>query len=104
MPGTEGGVDVYPADSRPLDYPSYADRLKDFGTAIRAGETAMVTKIRVKSKHVEFQLDGGGYGTMGDETRWRTRARQGSSLRYGARLSNAMRSGYPSVARKLAGE
>ncbi len=68
MPGTETGVDVYPADSRPLDYPRYADRLKDHGPAIRAGETAMITKIRVKSKHVEFQLDGGGYGTMGDET------------------------------------
>jgi len=68
MPGTENGVDVYPADARPLDYPRYADRLKDFGTAIRAGQPAMITKIRVKSKHVEFQLDGGGYGTMGDET------------------------------------
>ena len=68
MPGSENGVDLYPADPRPLDYPRYADRLKDFGTAIRAGATAMVTKIRVKSKHIEFQLDGGGYGTMGDET------------------------------------
>lgn len=68
MPGTESGVDIYPADARPLDYPKYADRLKDFGTAIRQGETAMITRIRVKSKHVEFQLDGGGYGTMGDET------------------------------------
>jgi hypothetical protein len=28
----------------------------------------MITRIRVKSKHIEFQLDGGGYGTMGDET------------------------------------
>ena len=28
----------------------------------------MITKIRVKSKHIEFQLDGGGYGTMSDET------------------------------------
>jgi hypothetical protein len=27
-----------------------------------------VTKIRVKSKHIEFQLGGGGYGTFGDET------------------------------------
>ena len=27
----------------------------------------MVTKIRVKSKHIEFQLDGGGYGTFGDD-------------------------------------
>jgi hypothetical protein len=28
----------------------------------------MITRIRVKSRHIEFQLDGGGYGTMGDET------------------------------------
>jgi hypothetical protein len=68
MPGTESGVDIYPADPKPLDYPRYADRLKENGTAIRAGQRAMVTKIRVKSDHIEFQLDGGGYGTMGDDT------------------------------------
>jgi hypothetical protein len=68
MPGTEDGVDVYPIESRPLDYTRYADRLKDYGTAIKAGEEVMVTKIRVKSKLIEFQLGGGGYGTMGDET------------------------------------
>lgn len=68
MPGTEQGVDIYPGTERPLDYPRYASRLKDHGTAIEAGEDAMITKIRVKSSHIEFQLDGGGYGTMGDET------------------------------------
>ena len=68
MPGTEEGVDVYPGTSRPLDYPRYAKRLKEHGTAIRSGESAIITKIKVKSKHIEFQLDGGGYGTMGDET------------------------------------
>jgi hypothetical protein len=68
MPGTESGVDVYPGTDRPLDYPRYASRLKDNGTAIRAGDDAMITKIRVKSSHIEFQLDGGGYGTMSDET------------------------------------
>lgn len=68
MPGTEQGVDVHPGTERPLDYPRYARRLKDNGTAIEAGEDAMVTRIRVKSSHIEFQLDGGGYGTMGDET------------------------------------
>ncbi|HET7241137.1 MAG TPA: hypothetical protein VFI77_08255 [Gemmatimonadales bacterium] len=68
MPGTESGVDIYPADPKPLDYPHYAERLKQNGTAIRSGEQAMVTKVRVKGTHVEFQLDGGGYGTMGDET------------------------------------
>jgi hypothetical protein len=68
MPGTESGVDIYPADPKPLDYPHYAERLKQNGTAIRSGQQAMVTKIRVKGTHVEFQLDGGGYGTMGDDT------------------------------------
>jgi hypothetical protein len=67
LPGTEAGVDIYPADARPLDHPKYAQRLKDNGTAIPAGQTAMVTKVRVKSKHIEFQLDGGGYGTFGDD-------------------------------------
>jgi hypothetical protein len=68
MPGTEDGIDIYPIESRRLDYTRYADRLKDYGTAIKAGEEVMVTKIRVKSKLIEFQLGGGGYGTMGDET------------------------------------
>src|SRR5687767_13291088 len=54
MPGTEEGVDLYPGTGRPLDYPRYAERLKDHGTAIRAGDDAMITRIRVKSKHIEF--------------------------------------------------
>ncbi len=68
MPGTEDGVDIYPTAETPLDYPRYADRLKDNGTAIRFGESVMITKIKVKSKLIEFQLGGGGYGTSGDET------------------------------------
>jgi len=68
MPGTEEGVDIYPGTDKPLDYPRYASRLKEYGTALRSGESALVTKVKVKSKHIEFQLDGGGYGTMGDET------------------------------------
>ena len=68
LPGTEDGVDIYPGTARPLDYPKYANRLKSYGTAIRPGEPVTVTKIRVKSKHIEFQLGGGGYGTFGDET------------------------------------
>ena len=68
MPGTEDGVDIYPGTSKPLDYPRHASRLKQYGTAIKAGNEALVTKVKVKSKLIEFQLDGGGYGTMGDET------------------------------------
>lgn len=68
MPGTEDGVDIYPGTSKPLDYPRHASRLKQYGTAIKPGTDALVTKVKVKSKLIEFQLDGGGYGTMGDET------------------------------------
>ena len=68
MPGTEDGVDVYPGTARPLDFSRHADRLKDYGTALRPGDEAMVTRVKVKSKLIEFQLDGGGYGTSGDET------------------------------------
>jgi hypothetical protein len=68
MPGAEDGVDVFPGAEKPLDYPRYASRLKKFGTALPSGQLAMVTKIKVKSDLIEFQLDGGGYGTMGDET------------------------------------
>jgi hypothetical protein len=68
LPGTEDGVDVYPGSPRPLDYSRYAKRLKDFGAAIKPGQPATITKVKLKSKLIEFQLDGGGYGTFGDET------------------------------------
>jgi hypothetical protein len=68
MPGTEDGVDVYPGTAQPLDFPRHASRLKANGTALRAGDEALVTKVKLKAKLIEFQLDGGGYGTMGDET------------------------------------
>lgn len=68
MPGTDDGVDVYPGTARPLDYSRYAGRLKQYGTAIKAGEPTIVTKIKVKSRLIEFQLAGGGYGIFGDET------------------------------------
>jgi hypothetical protein len=68
MPGTQNGVDVYPGTTKPLDYPRYADRLKDYGTSIKPGEPVTVTKVKVKSNLIEFQLGGGGYGTFGDET------------------------------------
>lgn len=68
MPGSEQGVDVYPGTSQKVNYPEHASRLKRFGTAIRSGDIAMITKIRLKGDHLEVHLDGGGYGTAGDET------------------------------------
>lgn len=68
MPATEAGIDVYPGTPQPIDYPDLAKRMKKNGLAIQAGQTALVTKLKVKAKLIEFQLDGGGYGTLGDQT------------------------------------
>jgi hypothetical protein len=36
--------------------------------AIRAGDSAVVTLVKVKKDLIEFQLSGGGFGTFGDDT------------------------------------
>ena len=68
MPGTKDGVNVYPDRRRDLDLGDYRDNLRRYGPAIRAGEMAMVTLVKVKKDHIEFQLDGGGFGTFWDDT------------------------------------
>ena len=68
MPASKDGVNVYPERAQALDYSEYANRLKKYGTSVRRGEEIMITKIKAKDKHIEFQLGGGGYGTVGDET------------------------------------
>jgi hypothetical protein len=57
MPGTEQGVDIYPGTDRPLDYSRYATRLKEHGTAIEAGDGAMITVPlrRARLREVSFR-------------------------------------------------
>jgi hypothetical protein len=87
MPGTQGGVDLYPGTAKPLDFPRHAYRLTDYGTALRAGDQALVTKL--KAKLIEFQLDGGGYGTSGIRQR---------RLEGGSRFNIRYRDGIPATA------
>jgi hypothetical protein len=68
MPGTQEGVDLHVDTSRPLDYEQYGYRLKAYGPALRAGESTTVTLVKVKKDLIEFQLGGGGFGTLGDDT------------------------------------
>ncbi|UCC39753.1 MAG: hypothetical protein JSV96_18580 [Candidatus Aminicenantes bacterium] len=67
MPATKEGVDLYPLREQPINFNKYGDRIKKYGTAVFADEKIMITKIKIKSKHIEFQLGGGGYGTAGDD-------------------------------------
>ncbi len=66
MPATSEGVDVYPGSSRPIDYDKVGKRMKKHGIAIKDGEAARITKVKVKQDIIEIQLNGCGYGTFGD--------------------------------------
>jgi hypothetical protein len=68
MPGTQQGVDVYPDRPNALDANNYGKRMKSFPVALRVGDSAMITKVKVNGKRIEFQLGGGGFGTAGDST------------------------------------
>ena len=68
MPGTSDGVDVHADARRAIDYTRYRDELKRYGTAIRSGDSVVVTLIKVKKDLIEVQFGGGGFGTFGDDT------------------------------------
>lgn len=61
MPGNEDGVDLYPQKQPMLDAGKYGARRVRHQIAIRQGDTAMVTRVHVKGKNIEFHLNGGGY-------------------------------------------
>lgn len=68
MPGTQQGVDLNLDRDDPMDWRQYSQRIKNFGVSIPRGRSATVTALVVKKDIIEFQLDGGGYGTFGDDT------------------------------------
>jgi hypothetical protein len=67
MPGTQQGVDLRMDREDPMDWKSYSGRLKQFGPAIRSGDRSTITTLVVKKNLIEFQLDGGGFGTFWDD-------------------------------------
>jgi len=69
MPGTQQGVDLRVERADPMDWKAYSNRLKENGAALRSGDRATVTTLVVKKNLIEFQLDGGGFGTFWDDTR-----------------------------------
>ena len=66
MPATSEGVDVYPGSSHAVDYDKVGKRMKKAGVALRDGDAARITKVKVKDNLIEIQLNGGGFGTFGD--------------------------------------
>jgi hypothetical protein len=67
MPGSQKGIDLRYNKPTPMDWKEYGSRLKQFGASIRKGDTARITAFNVKKDMIEFQLDGGGFGTARDD-------------------------------------
>jgi hypothetical protein len=68
MPGTQQGVDLSFNKDNPMNWKQYSSRLKANGAAIHKGDTARITGFVVKDDRIEFQLDGGGFGTFFDDS------------------------------------
>lgn len=68
MPASSEGIDIYVDKANNLDFEDYSKRVKQHGISLYPGDNVMVTKIKFKKKHIEFQLAGGGFGTFGDES------------------------------------
>ena len=68
MPGTQQGVDLRFNKDNPMNWKEYANRLKGNGVSIHKGDSARVTSVVVKNDRIEFQLDGGGFGTFLDDS------------------------------------
>jgi hypothetical protein len=67
MPAASSGIDINWHRDPPLDFRVYSQRIKSFGISIHSGDIVTVTTLRVKGKNIEFQLNGGGYGTAHDD-------------------------------------
>jgi len=68
MPGTQQGVDLRFNQDNPMNWKEYSNRLKSNGVSIHKGDTARVTGVVVKNDRIEFQLNGGGFGTFFDDS------------------------------------
>jgi hypothetical protein len=100
MPGTHQGIDLYPNRDKMMDFDAYSRRIKQFGAALRNGDSVLITKVRVKDKNIEFQLGGGGYGTAGDDTDTSVKFTSAPKSRHEKELEDALKNETDSQARK----
>ncbi len=66
MPGDTSGIDIHPERESPVDFRRVGDSIRRYGVAIKKGDSVMVTKVHVKKKLIEFQFEGGGFGSFSD--------------------------------------
>ena len=60
LPASTKGLDFYPLQRARYDMGKHQARLMSDGIGVRKGSIALITKIKVKGEHIEFQLGAGG--------------------------------------------
>ena len=60
LPASTKGLDFYPLHRARYDMGKHQARLMSDGIGVGSGSIALITKIKVKGKHIEFHLGAGG--------------------------------------------
>jgi hypothetical protein len=90
FPAWKDGIDLGIDGSRSLQWTTRM--IKDHGVGIETGDQASVTAVKVKEKHIEVHLDGGGAGTtmdvfMSSKAKRNAREASGGKLPGGSRIN-----------------
>lgn len=68
MPAARSGIDVSPEKPRQVDFSKIAKHIGEYGISLRTGDRPTVTEVELSKDEIEFQLDGGGYGSPADSS------------------------------------
>jgi hypothetical protein len=60
MPASTTGVDVYPTRPFPVDTVELNRAISSNGIGVQSGQSVVVTRVKAKKKHIEFQFGQGG--------------------------------------------
>lgn len=61
MPADENGINIKADKGRSIDRNKVGRNLRRYGPSLREGDLARITLVKKKRKHIEFQLNGGGW-------------------------------------------
>lgn len=70
LPNTKDGVNIYPERAQSFDYEEYAGRVKQRGVVTQRDGIAVISRVRVKDRHIEVQVRPVGANTMIDGSRF----------------------------------
>ena len=68
MPASHKGVDLRFDKEEPFNLSEHYQRIKEFDVAIREGDRAPITYVKLKDDLIEIHLGGGGFNWISDKT------------------------------------